>query len=86
MNPFWNSGDRPPFQQRLAMYPKRREDKNGAGINSMTYQEAKRNDLQDTFQGEHHGEGDIQVLQGQFIGTGSRVVLPGREKRKESNP
>lgn len=27
-----------------------------------TYQEAKSDDLEDAFQGEHHGEGNVQVL------------------------
>lgn len=50
---------------------------------SRTYQEAEGDDLQDTFQGKHHGEGDVQVLQGQLVRAGRRVVLPGREKRRE---
>ena len=60
MNHFWNSSDHPSLPTEAGnVNPKRREDKHEARINPTTYQEAKRNDLQDTLQGKHHGEGDI---------------------------
>lgn len=39
------------------------------------YQEAKGDDLEHAFQGEDQREGDIQVLEGQLIGAGGRVIL-----------
>lgn len=49
-------------------------------MGSDTYQKAKSNDLKDALQREHHGESNVQVLQGQLIGVWSRVVLMETER------